>query len=141
MGEKNSNLSIDYSFEIEDYVILSSDEIFINPHLNKEPDNDLIDQSTTTESIYYSYKSLKSNQYCFSIPSGFEVTYLPENVKYVNDDFNFSINYTVSQDVIDVQQILEINTLQLKTEQFGSWNEMMKKLFAAYKESIVLGKI
>ena len=79
--------------------------------------------------IYYSYKRSSSNISFIDIPDNFKVSFLPENAQYEDGDFGFSINYKVEDNKIVVYQRVEINTLQLRTEQFGSWNKMIKGLF------------
>ena len=141
VADKDQDLIIDYNFSIEDYFVNSSDEIFINPHLTRESEHDFIDLSTTKQNIYYPYKSLTTNMYSIDIPQNYQVTFLPENAKYEEENFSFSIAYNLKDNRILVDQKLTIDTLQLEMSQFGSWNKMIKKLFSAYKESIVLKKI
>ncbi|MCK5101303.1 MAG: DUF3857 and transglutaminase domain-containing protein [Cyclobacteriaceae bacterium] len=141
VSENYNDLLINYDFSIEDYILKYSDEIFINPHLSKELENGMIDLNRTKKDVHYSYKSLISNIFCISIPENFKVSFLPEDTQYDGDDFSFSINYKVKDNKVIVHQKVEINTLQLKTEQFDSWNKMIKGLFSAYKESVVLGRI
>lgn len=141
VADKDRDLIIDYDFSIEDYFMRSSDEIFINPHFTRESEHDYIDLSTTNQSIYYSYKSLTSNMFSIEIPQDYMVTFLPENTMYNGDDFRFTIAYSIENDKIMVHQKVTIDTLRLETSQFDSWNKMIKKLYSAYKESIVLKKI
>ncbi len=140
VSDKNNALQINYDFSIGDYIWNSTDEIFINPHLNKELENGLIDIPQTNEDIFYPYKSQSTNVYCINIPDDFTVNFLPEDTQYESEDFGFSISYKVEGDQILIHQKININTLQLKIDQFESWNKMIKGLFAAYKESIVLGR-
>lgn len=141
VSAKNSELIINYDFSIDDYIIRSADEIFINPHLNKELESGLIDLTVPQKDIHYPYKRVTSNIICIRIPENFKVTFIPENTQYTGEDFGFSINYNITDDRIIVHQNVEINTLQLQTEKFDSWNKMIKGLYSAYKESIVLGEI
>lgn len=141
VSENYNDLLINYDFSIEDYILNYSDEIFINPHLSKELENGMIDLTRTKKDIYYSYKSLITNIFYISIPENFKVSFLPEDTQYDGGDFSFSINYKVKDNNVIVHQVVEINTLQLRTEQFNSWNRMIKGLFSAYKESIVLVRI
>lgn len=141
VAEKNTDLAINYNFSIDDYAIISGDEIFINPHLSKELEDGWIEIPLVEKDIYYSYKRSSSNISFIDIPDNFKVSFLPENTQYEDGDFGFSINYKVEDNKIVVYQRVEINTLQLRTEQFGSWNKMIKGLFSAYRESIVLSKI
>jgi hypothetical protein len=140
VSDKNKDLLIDYNFSLSDYIWQSSDEIFVNPHLNKELENGLIDISHTNEDVFYPYKSQITNIYYLSIPADFKVNFLPENARYETEDFGFDISYLVVGDQIQIHQKIKINILQLKIDQFESWNTMIKGLFAAYKESIVLGR-
>lgn len=141
VSAKNSDLIINYDFSVDDYIIRSDDDIFINPHLSKELENGLIDTTIPQKHIHYPYKRVTSNIFCIRIPENFKISFLPEDTQYTGEDFGFSINYKISDDRIVVHQKVEINTLQLQTEQFDSWNKMIKGLFSAYKESIVLGVI
>lgn len=141
VSAKNNDLIIDYKFIIEDYLISTTEELFINPHFNRELEGDLIDIATTKESIHYPFKKMTSNTYCIQLPENFELTYLPENAHYEADKFGFSIEYEVDEKDIFIKQSIKINTLQLESEQFESWNKMIKELHAVYKESIVLEKI
>jgi hypothetical protein len=140
LTEKDKDLLIEYDFSIGDYVITTSDEIFINPHFNRDLEQDQIDLSTTKKPIYYPYKRLSSDNYIIKIPNGFGVSYLPKNVSYEEEDFGFGLEYNLMDDQIHICQTIKINTLQLKTDRFDSWNRMIKSVFAAYKESIVLVK-
>lgn len=140
VSAKNADLIINYDFSVDNYIIRSNDEIFINPHLNKELENGLIDLDIPQKDIYYSYKKKTSNVFSIAIPENFKVSFLPDDAQYNGEDFGFEINYKISGDRIIVRQTIEIDTLQLKTDQFDSWNKMIKGLFAAYKESIVLGR-
>ena len=141
VSDKSNSLQINYDFSLENYVLNSSGEIFINPHLSKELENEYIDISIIQKDIYYSFKHLTSNVFCYKIPENYEVSFLPENTNYDGGDFSFSISYKVMDNNIYVYQNVMINTLQLKTEQFESWNKMIKGLFAAYKEFVVMDRI
>jgi hypothetical protein len=138
--QKDKELQIDYDFSIRDYVITTADEIFINPHFSKELEEEQIDMSTNKNPILYAYKQLSANSYSIKIPNGFGLSYLPANVNYEEEDFGFALEYQLKGDVIHINQKVKMNTLQLRTDQFDSWNRMIKSIFAAYKESIVLAK-
>ncbi len=141
VSQKSKDLIINYDFTVEDYVQQTSDEIFINPHLSKQLEGGLIPLDATEQDIHYDYKRLTSNIFCIKIPEDYGLSYLPENTRYDGGDFGFSIDYKVKDNTIFVHQKVEINTLLLKTGEFKSWNMMVKGLFSAYKESVVLGKI
>ena len=89
--DKNSDLVIDYNFSIEDYLLSTSDEIFINPHLKKELSNELIDLARTKQDIHHSYKRLISSVVSIDLPSGYHVSFLPEHTKFDDEEFGFEI--------------------------------------------------
>jgi transglutaminase-like putative cysteine protease len=138
--EKYRNLEIEYDFVLDDYVLSANNEIYINPHFELEMENGLIDMNSTTEDIHYQFKNIKSNIFCIEVPENYEVSYLPEDRSYLDDDFSFEIDYVVKENTVIIRQDININTIHLKTSQFDSWNKMIRGLFSAYKESIVLSK-
>ncbi len=138
LSEKNKDLEINYSFTLDDYVLNTSNEIYINPHLVKELEDGLIDLNSTKENIHYPFKSISSNVICIEIPENYSVSYLPDNRSFNSNDFGFDLNYIEDQNRVIMTQTIKINTIQLNTTQFDSWNKMVKDLFSAYKESIVL---
>ena len=140
VSEKNADLIIDYNFSIDGYILELEDEIFINPHLSRELENGLIDITITQKDIHHSYKRMTSNVFCIEIPENFNIEFLPEDAQYDGGDFGFNIKYKVDDNKIIVHQYVKINTLQLRTDQFASWNKMIKGLFSAYNESIVLSR-
>ena len=141
LDQKNEDLEIEYKFLVNDYVVNVADEIFLNPHLSKELENGLIDLSITRQNIHHPFKSVTSKTFVFQIPSDYKVSYLPKDCSFDQDQFSFNLSYEIIDENVFVNQTININTIQLKTDQFESWNEMVKGLFAAYKESIVLQKM
>ena len=93
LSEKTKDLEIDYSFTLADYILNTSGEIYINPHLVKELEDELIDVASTKEDIHYPYKSISSNVLSIEIPEEYSVSYLPENRSYEGNDFGFDLNY------------------------------------------------
>ncbi len=140
VGEKDMPLVIDYDFVLDNYAITMGDEIIINPHLDKKMENGLIDVNTVKKDIYYPYKNIQSNVLVISIPENFTVYVLPRDSDYEHDEFGFQVNYTVNNNEITIRQTVRLNTIRLRQERFEAWNDMIKKLFDAYKESIVLKK-
>jgi len=138
LAEKNAALKIEYEFLIDDYLMSTGNEIYLNPHLDKDLEGEIIDLSQTKKAIHYPYKKLSTKVFCLEVPENYEVTYLPKNQSYSEEDFGFDLNYSLEKDVVVTTQTIKINTIKLDTDQFDSWNKMVKELFAAYKESIVL---
>jgi hypothetical protein len=140
LANKNHDLVINYNFTIDDYLIQNQDEILLNPHMNKDLADAYIDTSMVKTSIYYPFKNITSNVLTIQIPEGYQVTYLPENNSYTGEDFGYILNYSHVGDKLIVEQKIIINTLKITPENFDAWNTLVKGLFSAYRESVVMQK-
>jgi hypothetical protein len=76
----------------------------------------------------------------FAIPAGHTATYIPEKSSFENPKFGFEIWYEKSGNNIVYHKKISIKTLEILPQDFAAWNEMVKKLNKAYKESITLKK-
>lgn len=141
VAEKDLPLMIDYDFVLDDYSVTAGDEIIINPHIKKMMENGLVDISTVKKDIYYPYKNINTNVLVIRIPENYTASHLPVDCAYESDEFGFSLSYSMENNKITVLHMVHLDTLRLRPESFDAWNTMIKKLFDAYKDSIVLQKI
>ncbi|MDZ7605833.1 MAG: DUF3857 and transglutaminase domain-containing protein [Cyclobacteriaceae bacterium] len=140
LANKNHDLVINYDFTIDDYLIQNQDEILLNPHVSKDLANSYIDTSMVKTSIYYPFKNISANVLTIQIPAGYRVSYVPENNSYAGDDFSYKLDYRHVGDKLIVEQKITLNTLKITPDQFDEWNTMVKGLFSAYRESVVMQK-
>jgi hypothetical protein len=68
------------------------------------------------------------------------VEYLPETARHDGPVLGYEIRYELMADKLVYSKKLYLNYLLLKPEQFSVWNESVKLLSEAYKESIILKK-
>ena len=134
------NLEIDYDFKIEDYILKTNNDLIFNPHLNKSLARSLVDTTTNKEDIHYPYKNLTRNVVTVEIPDGYKIQYIPKNQSFKKDNFGFDLEYTSLGNHFQLTQNIYVNALKLSKDQFGDWNEMVKELLQAYKESVVFTK-
>jgi hypothetical protein len=139
--KNDDDLTISYDFLLEDYLIKTDHELIFNPHMSKDFEDNLIDLQSEVEDVHYQYKNLTANVFRIQIPDGYKVEYSPEDIHVNSDAFGFDLSYDVNQSEVVVKQQVYINTLQLKPSQFSDWNTMLRKLYGAYKESIVFKKL
>ncbi len=139
LKDRDKSLKIDYDFTIEDYVKSAGDEFYLNLNFDKNLKNSKLDiEKRKGISVEYEYKILDKDEVELELPAGVEVTYLPKNSNYSNDEFGFSIEYEKLGNKILMKKEIYINTLMLKASKFVAWNSMIKKLNKAYKDVIVL---
>jgi transglutaminase-like putative cysteine protease len=78
------DFKINYDFTVQNYVQNIGSEIFINPHLNRFI-SELKTKKDRKYPVEYEYKKKVSYTNIFTIPDGFKVDYIPENIEYKND--------------------------------------------------------
>jgi transglutaminase-like putative cysteine protease len=130
---------IDYTFRIGDYFQKIGDELYINLHLKKDYYNAFIDK-TREAPMEISYKYIE-NDFCeFTIPDGYDVEYLPSNVKVSGDLIGLETAYQRDNNKIIFTKKFYIDRLLVMPGDFERWNTSIKELSEVYKESIILKK-
>ena len=139
LNNRDKSLKIDYDFTIEDYVKKAGGEIYVNLNLDKKLKNSKLDiEKRKGISVEYEYKIYEKNETELKIPEGFEISYLPMNSNYINDEFGFSIEYEKAAGKVIMKKEVYINTLMLTSSSFEDWNNMIRILNKAYKDVLVL---
>jgi transglutaminase-like putative cysteine protease len=131
--------TIRYDFSVSDYFQQVGDEIYLNLNLEREFSG-LQFAATRTTPYEQDYKNIGEQITELEIPPNMSVEYLPENASWDNDLFGFKISYAKLPGKIVYKKQLKINTLMINPDQFKGWNEAVKHLSEAYKETIVLKK-
>jgi transglutaminase-like putative cysteine protease len=139
-NDRDKPTRINYTFRIGDYFQKIGDELYINLNLNKDYYNAFINTALrqTPKENDYRYESLEYSE--LTIPDGYEVEYLPPGAKLDGDLLGFETRYEKKQGKIVFSKKLYINYLLMQTSQFDRWNEAVKSLSEAYKESLILKK-
>jgi hypothetical protein len=140
MDERDKDLIITYTFNLADYAQVLGNDIFINLNMEKVGTDDPIKDDRKVP-IENNYKRVQINHVVFEIPEGYKVTYLPENTKFSDPLFGYSIDYATQNNKITVTHQLTNNYLLLKSDHFSRFNEMTKQLKNDYKESVNITKI
>ncbi|MEM7548192.1 MAG: DUF3857 domain-containing protein [Bacteroidota bacterium] len=140
LDSKKLELSVDYSFTIEDYFNIVGDEIYFNMNLNKEWFNEQIDLSKRHLPIENDYKYFKKYVSVIDIPDGYDLTYLPESTSEQNEDIGFTMEYERVDNKVIMRKTLYADFLILNPDDFSNWNKVVEKLNEAYRDVIILEK-
>ncbi|PIZ06716.1 MAG: hypothetical protein COY57_00500, partial [Flavobacteriales bacterium CG_4_10_14_0_8_um_filter_32_5] len=87
------------------------------------------------------FKNINQSINVLEIPNGYEISYLPENFEQKNEFYSATINYEQKDNQIIYNNQIVLNFIVLKQENHASFNEFLKQLSKAFKESVVLKKI
>lgn len=137
---KDNPFAIDYAFSIEDYLLKTEKETFINLNLTRDFFDGAIDLSKRELDYEIDYKYQIAEITYFDIPQGYKLGYLPATKNYQGKDFGFTISYEVKNDKVIYTKKIFIDHLMLKKQDFTSWNKMIQELNKAYKENISIIK-
>lgn len=140
--DRDTPLEIDYHFSIPDYVRVNEDELYINPFLKKYFSDGKINLETNKVDKETLYEEMNRNVIIYTIPDGYAIDYLPENLSVTNDYFTTEVIYKVNDEdgTVEVQTYFETRELIMPVEMFDEWNDMVKKLNKAYSELIIFKK-
>jgi len=140
INEREAPTALKYKFRILDYFQKIDDEIYLNLNLNKDYYNTFINIETRKAPKESDYQYVKYETVCLKIPDGYEVEYLPATTRYDGPLLGYEISYKAEPAQIVYSKKFFLNYLLMKPEQFSSWNEAIKNISEAYKESIILKK-
>lgn len=137
----DNRINVNYDFTIEDYIVSVDNEVYVNLNLTKEfPRLELLKEDRKHE-IVQPFNT-KYVVFCeLTIPENYEITYIPQNASFKKSKFyNYSIVYKKENNKILYSFDIVFDKLVLPKENFDEYNEMLKKLRADFKETIVLKK-
>ena len=140
LNERDAPTTLKYKFRILDYFQKIDDEIYLNLNLNKDYYNTFINAETRKVPMESDYQYVKYETVSLHIPSGYEVEYLPETARYDGPLLGYEISYHAQGGKIIYSKKFFLNYLLMKPEEFPGWNDAIKKISEAYKESIILKK-
>ena len=102
--------------------------------------NSDIDIEKRIHDIAFNYRYHYIQDIVLHIPEGYEVSYLPKELKIDNPDYTFSIKYDYEDGKLSYKKrLIFLDHLLLKSD-FKTWNETISELKKAYMEQIVLKK-
>lgn len=128
---------IDFDFELDNYVISSSAETYLNMFLDKPLEKISIEKSRKAP---YEFDILvrQSLQVELEIPQGKKVSYIPKNTSFDNALMKYDIHYSTSADKITLNFAIETKKILLEQKDFELWNQTLKDLKSNYNEMVVL---
>ncbi|MCU0393478.1 MAG: DUF3857 domain-containing protein, partial [Thermoflexibacter sp.] len=134
----DQQLGINYTFGVGKHCKVAKNEIFINLHLDRKWQNEIIDVVKRKIDREIEYKFNEIRCYVVNIPKDYNITFIPPNSSFQHEKFGFSIRYEVKNNQIIMTKQMYCNTLFIKYKDFELWNEMVKTLDIAYRNSIKL---
>jgi hypothetical protein len=139
LNDKDQNLILDYEFNIDNYAKQTGNELYINMNLDKHNQNQSI-KKDRVHPFDFEYGNKNTSTVILTIPKGYKINYIPENITLDYTDFGFSINYKKKNNSIEMIRTSYSNLLMLESSHFENWNAMIRELNKAYANVVVLKK-
>jgi transglutaminase-like putative cysteine protease len=140
LDDRDKATKINYTFRVADYFQKIGEEMYINLNLNKDYYNTYIDASTRKSPKENEYLHVKYEVIELLIPDGYVVDYLPSDATHDGPIMGYDIAYKTLPGKVLFTKKFYINYLMLQPSDFAAWNEAVKKVSEAYRESIILKK-
>ncbi len=139
LKNRDTSLTINYSFNLDDYSKTVEDETYVNLNLDRDYKNSKLDiEERKGIPRQFSYKVDLRYEVEFEFPKGTDVSYIPNNLEYKGRDFGFKILYEKKAGKIVLKKNIYLDTLLIEESQFQEWNTMIKQLKRAYKEVVII---
>jgi hypothetical protein len=142
VDESGKDCRISARFSLPGYVHHTGSELYLNLNLQRDLDDDYVEQNTRRIPLEYSYRQQKRQVVSLKIPAGYKASYLPAD-KADGDPalWGYKLHYEQKGDRIFFIKEITFNTLLVTPEQFAAHNRLVEGLRDEYKESVVLSKI
>ena len=142
LGEREKELRITYAGEVASYVTTYEDNMYFNPHMERDLAGLKIDTANRKYDFERRYRLQLGNHYEIELPESYQASYLPEASSFKSKDgsFGFDISYTRFENKIVLDSEIRVDLRIIKKHEFDEWNSMISKLNQVYNESIVLSK-
>ncbi len=137
--EYEKDFTVDYSFNIENYVQAYENEVYVNLNLNRGLSR-LKEDNKRKSAKQYNYQSFNETTTFLEIPANLMLDYVPESFEISNDFFDCKITYTVKENKVIYKLAVYQKFIELTLEEQQELNKMIKKIEKNYKEVVILKK-
>ena len=137
--DRAKDLSVDYDVKVKNAVILLDNEVYVNLDYDGVFQNFIIDDKRIRD-IVFPYKISEQYIMNLSVPEGYKVQHVPENMSVKADDYSISIQFEQKDNQIIYTKNISLDNAIIRTKDFVHWNKTIKQLNKIYKEQIVLKK-
>lgn len=128
---------INFDFDLDNYVIESGKETYINLFLDK-PFEKLILEDGRKSMFELDFLIKNEMKFELEIPANKEIKSVPKNNSLENELFKYTIEYILENNKIILKFEVETKKILLLKEDFELWNQTIKQLKSNYNEAIIL---
>ncbi|RXR29136.1 transglutaminase domain-containing protein [Flavobacterium piscinae] len=138
LKNRDAKLVIDYAFESSNRISEFDNEIYLNFEFMNEYKSFTFKERETDYEL--DYKTLYDSEIIITLPDGYKVDNLPENLSEKNEDFDIQITFSLKGKDLVYRKVFTFKNAIIRKSQQELWNAAHKKLTELYNSSITLSK-
>ena len=134
----DKEFKVDYTFNINNYINKNGNNIYVNLNLNPYDVTAVKETPPLKGTVDYSHRFSGKYYTKFNIPEGYEIEYLPKDIKVSNDLISIEINYKQEGNIIHYNHNISTQFLMITVPQQKEVNKLIDKIQRNFKEVVVL---
>jgi hypothetical protein len=138
LNNRDIPIKIQYDFTLENQISSFDNELYIDMNYEKIL-NDFDFKERKTDYLF-PYKSRDIVHTNLTIPAGYKVSKLPENLSIVRDDYEITMTYELKDQTIVYTKTYDFKSAAIRIKNINQWEEDFKKLKKHYADQVVLIK-
>ncbi|MFN6378979.1 MAG: DUF3857 domain-containing protein [Flavobacteriales bacterium] len=140
ISTKEKPVVVDYVLEIPDYVKILGDEMYINFNFDKAFTSLKPDTTDRKERVDYEFTFSDYTQYKMTIPEGYVLKKLPDNVLINTDYYQFDFRYKIENNQLIVEKSAAIKTITIPNEFITNYMTDLDKISQSFKQVVTFKK-
>ena len=140
LSEREKAFAIDFDLHIDNNLMAYNQEYYFQPDLSADFTELEIDKDRVS-SLYFKEKINQVTEVRLEIPKGYNLSYLPKDLKIDTKEFSFFLSYKKEGEQVVFTKKIVIPSGTVSRSYFEQWNTAIKSLKQHNKEQIVLTKI
>ncbi|SHI74980.1 transglutaminase-like domain-containing protein [Flavobacterium terrae] len=138
LKNRDQNLTVDYNLSVSNKVTSFDNEIYIDLEFMNEYKN--LEFSERKTDYEFDYKTYFVSNVVLTIPQGYKVTKLPQDLLIKENDFDVSVTYKIIGNTIEYKKTFVFKNAVIKSADMNKWNEFNKNLVNNYNQQITISK-
>lgn len=138
LKNRDQKLTVDYDLSVSNKVTSFDNEIYVDLEFMNEYKNfEFTDRKTDYE---FDYKTYFQSNVVLTIPQGYKVTKMPQDLLIKENDFDVSITYKNVGNTVEYKKTFIFKNAVIKSAEMDKWNAFNKNLINNYNQQITISK-
>ena len=134
----DKDLTATYNLDHKNAVSVFSKAYYVDLDPEKELINSAIKIGERKNDYWFEHKMHLSKETKLALPPNYKVTAIPKPLNINSPDYEFHIEYSLTEDKLMYKKSILIKNTHLGTSKFEQWNKDIDQLAKTYNQNIIL---